>query len=99
MVGLGRVELPTRSLGNCCSIHLSYSPAGIDYHSGGGGIAHAGLLHGTAWGNVGGRAARLGAGEREAAQGIAFSGQAAIFELQVGVINVERVSEDARVVA
>ena len=20
----GRVELPTRSLGNCCSIHLSY---------------------------------------------------------------------------
>ena len=27
MVGLGRVELPTRSLGNCCSIHLSYSPA------------------------------------------------------------------------
>ncbi len=26
MVGLGRVELPTRSLGNCCSIHLSYSP-------------------------------------------------------------------------
>jgi hypothetical protein len=29
MVGLGRVELPTRSLGNCCSIHLSYSPATI----------------------------------------------------------------------
>ena len=28
MVGLGRVELPTRSLGNCCSIHLSYSPDG-----------------------------------------------------------------------
>lgn len=27
MVGLGRVELPTRSLGNCCSIHLSYSPS------------------------------------------------------------------------
>jgi hypothetical protein len=26
MVGLGRVELPTSSLGNCCSIHLSYSP-------------------------------------------------------------------------
>jgi hypothetical protein len=26
MVGLGRVELPTRSLGNCCSIHLSYRP-------------------------------------------------------------------------
>ena len=26
LVGLGRVELPTRSLGNCCSIHLSYSP-------------------------------------------------------------------------
>src|SRR5437879_9551716 len=26
MVVLGRVELPTRSLGNCCSIHLSYSP-------------------------------------------------------------------------
>ena len=26
VVGLGRVELPTRSLGNCCSIHLSYSP-------------------------------------------------------------------------
>ncbi len=26
MVGLGRVELPTRSLGNCCSIRLSYSP-------------------------------------------------------------------------
>ena len=25
-MGLGRVELPTRSLGNCCSIHLSYSP-------------------------------------------------------------------------
>ena len=29
MVGLGRFELPTRSLGNCCSIHLSYSPAVI----------------------------------------------------------------------
>ncbi len=29
LVGLGRVELPTRSLGNCCSIHLSYSPMGI----------------------------------------------------------------------
>jgi hypothetical protein len=29
LVGLGRVELPTRSLGNCCSIHLSYSPAAI----------------------------------------------------------------------
>ena len=29
MVGLGRVELPTRSLGNCCSIHLSYSPIGL----------------------------------------------------------------------
>jgi opacity protein-like surface antigen len=27
VVGLGRVELPARSLGNCCSIHLSYSPA------------------------------------------------------------------------
>ena len=27
LVGLGRVELPTRSLGNCCSIRLSYSPA------------------------------------------------------------------------
>ena len=26
MVGLARVELATRSLGNCCSIHLSYSP-------------------------------------------------------------------------
>jgi hypothetical protein len=26
MVGLGRVELPTRGLGNRCSIHLSYSP-------------------------------------------------------------------------
>src|SRR5579884_762081 len=26
LVWLGRVELPTRSLGNCCSIHLSYSP-------------------------------------------------------------------------
>jgi hypothetical protein len=25
-VGLARVELATRSLGNCCSIHLSYSP-------------------------------------------------------------------------
>src|SRR6185312_12445629 len=24
MVTLGRLELPTRSLGNCCSIHLSY---------------------------------------------------------------------------
>ena len=32
MVGLGRVELPTRSLGNCCSIHLSYSPTTIDYY-------------------------------------------------------------------
>ncbi len=32
MVGLGRVELPTRSLGNCCSIHLSYSPARKDYY-------------------------------------------------------------------
>jgi hypothetical protein len=29
MVGLGRLELPTRSLGNCCSIHLSYSPAEV----------------------------------------------------------------------
>src|SRR5690242_9719392 len=28
LVGLGRFELPTRSLGNCCSIHLSYSPHG-----------------------------------------------------------------------
>ncbi len=26
MVGLARVEIATRSLGNCCSIHLSYSP-------------------------------------------------------------------------
>jgi hypothetical protein len=26
LVGLGGVEPPTRSLGNCCSIHLSYSP-------------------------------------------------------------------------
>src|SRR5258706_12821488 len=26
LVGLARVELATRSLGNCCSIHLSYSP-------------------------------------------------------------------------
>jgi hypothetical protein len=32
MVGLGRVELPTSSLGNCCSIHLSYSPTLIDYY-------------------------------------------------------------------
>ena len=32
MVGLGRVELPTRSLGNCCSIHLSYSPTLKDYY-------------------------------------------------------------------
>ena len=24
MVTPGRLELPTRSLGNCCSIHLSY---------------------------------------------------------------------------
>src|ERR1700728_4658125 len=31
MVGLGRVELPTSSLGNCCSIHLSYSPARLLY--------------------------------------------------------------------
>ena len=30
MVGLGRVELPTRSLGNCCSIRLSYSPTSND---------------------------------------------------------------------
>ena len=28
-MGLGRVELPTRSLGNCCSIHLSYSPSRV----------------------------------------------------------------------
>ena len=41
MVGLGRVELPTRSLGNCCSIHLSYSPTRIDYHSGGERIVQA----------------------------------------------------------
>jgi hypothetical protein len=26
LVGLGRVELPTRGLGNRCSIHLSYRP-------------------------------------------------------------------------
>ena len=26
LVGLGGFEPPTRSLGNCCSIHLSYSP-------------------------------------------------------------------------
>ena len=26
MVGLGRFELPTRGLGNRCSIHLSYRP-------------------------------------------------------------------------
>ena len=26
-MGLGGVEPPTRSLGNCCSIHLSYSPS------------------------------------------------------------------------
>ena len=25
-MGLGGFEPPTRSLGNCCSIHLSYSP-------------------------------------------------------------------------
>src|SRR5579862_6414373 len=34
MVGLGRVELPTRSLGNCCSIHLSYSPAQTQLNTG-----------------------------------------------------------------
>jgi hypothetical protein len=28
VVGLGRVELPTNGLGNRCSIHLSYRPAG-----------------------------------------------------------------------
>ena len=33
MVGLGRVELPTRSLGNCCSIHLSYSPDSLELDS------------------------------------------------------------------
>jgi hypothetical protein len=27
MEALGRVELPTNSLGNCCSIHLSYRAA------------------------------------------------------------------------
>jgi hypothetical protein len=27
LVALETVELPTSSLGNCCSIHLSYSPA------------------------------------------------------------------------
>ncbi len=27
MVGLGRLELPTRSLGNSCSIYLSYKPS------------------------------------------------------------------------
>jgi hypothetical protein len=27
MVGLGGFEPPTSSLGNCCSIHLSYSPS------------------------------------------------------------------------
>ena len=26
----GRLELPTRSLGNCCSIHLSYGATPID---------------------------------------------------------------------
>ncbi len=26
LVGLGRLELPTRGLGNRCSIHLSYRP-------------------------------------------------------------------------
>ena len=26
LVGLGGFEPPTSSLGNCCSIHLSYSP-------------------------------------------------------------------------
>ena len=28
LVGLGRFELPTHGLGNRCSIHLSYRPAG-----------------------------------------------------------------------
>ena len=33
LVGLGGVEPPTRSLGNCCSIHLSYSPTPVSvYH-------------------------------------------------------------------
>ncbi len=26
LVGLGRLELPTRGLGNRCSVHLSYRP-------------------------------------------------------------------------
>ena len=33
MVGLGRVELPTRGLGNRCSIHLSYRPRGLFYRN------------------------------------------------------------------
>ena len=28
----GRVELPTRSLGNCCSIHLSYGAARLSHY-------------------------------------------------------------------
>gem|GEM_PF-4216470 len=31
LVGLGGVEPPTRSLGNCCSIHLSYSPTNTKF--------------------------------------------------------------------
>ena len=31
MEALGRVELPTNSLGNCCSIHLSYRAVSSDY--------------------------------------------------------------------
>ena len=32
MVTPGRLELPTRSLGNCCSIHLSYGATLITLH-------------------------------------------------------------------
>ena len=40
-MGLGRLELPTKSLGNSCSIHLSYSPTLCLYR------IRAAFAHGT----------------------------------------------------
>jgi hypothetical protein len=33
MIGLGRFELPTHGLGNRCSIHLSYRPIILTFHT------------------------------------------------------------------
>src|SRR5215472_4748106 len=56
MVGLGGFEPPTRSLGNCCSIHLSYSPADCS-------LAWPYCLFSSAFGQRGSRSSGLAGGD------------------------------------